>query len=294
MWRWMFQVEMMMKKNTLKFNKLGMAVLALSLTQAASAETGPTYYEDDNASAYWGVGIGSVIGAVIAGPPGAALGATLGGSIGWGQDKDQALDQSLLDLEQNEQALGKTQAALQQNKSALLKTKQAVSELSRSNAQQSAQLANLMMQESGGEGTQDNNALQGVIGHYAQDVYFRNGESDVPTYAEARLTSLTEFLKSHPNLHVLLKGYTDQRGAADFNAALAQARVDGIKEALLEQGVDVSRVTTQAIGEAESLALTSDLANNSVDYVLDRRVSIELSISDQEMQPIASIGEVSL
>jgi len=284
----------MMKKNTLKLNKLGMAVLALSLTQAASAETGSTYYEADNASTYWGVGIGSVIGAVIAGPPGAALGATLGGSIGWGQDKDQALDQSLLELERNELVLGKTQTELQQNKSTLVKTKQQVSELSRSNAQQSAQLANLMMQAPGSDGTQSNNALQGLIGHYAQDVYFRNGESDVPTYAEARLNSLTDFLKSHPNLNVLLKGYTDQRGAADFNAALAQDRVDGIKEALLEQGVDVNRVTTQAIGETESLELSSDLANNSVDYVLDRRVSIELSISDEAVQPIASIGEVAL
>jgi len=283
-----------MKKNTMKLNKLGVAVLALSLAQAASAETESTDYEADNAGTYWGVGIGSVIGAVIAGPPGAALGATLGGSIGWGQDKDHALDQSLLELEQNEQVLGKTQTELYQSKSTLLKAKKEVSDLNRSNAQQSAQLANLMMQVPDGDGPQNNTALQGVIEHYAQEVYFRNGESDVPTYAEARLNSLTKFLKSHPNLHVLLKGYTDQRGAADFNTALAQARVNGIKETLLEQGVDASRVTTQAIGEAESLALRSDLANASGDYVLDRRVSIELSISDQEMQPIASIGEVSL
>ena len=283
-----------MKKNTMKLNKLGVAVLALSLAQAASAETESTDYEADNAGTYWGVGIGSVIGVVIAGPPGAALGATLGGSIGWGQDKDHALDQSLLELEQNEQVLGKTQTELYQSKSTLLKAKKEVSDLNRSNAQQSAQLANLMMQVPDGDGPQNNTALQGVIEHYAQEVYFRNGESDVPTYAEARLNSLTKFLKSHPNLHVLLKGYTDQRGAADFNTALAQARVNGIKETLLEQGVDASRVTTQAIGEAESLALRSDLANASGDYVLDRRVSIELSISDQEMQPIASIGEVSL
>jgi len=283
-----------MRNNTMKLNKLGVAVLALSLAQVASAETESKHYEADNTSTYWGVGIGSVIGAVIAGPPGAALGATLGGSIGWGQDKDHALDQSLLELEQNEQVLGATKTELYQSKSTLLKTKKEVSDLSRSNAQQSAQLENLMMQAPDGGGSQDNTALQGVIGHYAQEVYFRNGESDVPTYAEARLNSLTKFLKSHPNLHVLLKGYTDQRGAADFNTALAQARVDGIKETLLEQGVDASRVTTQAIGEAEPLALRSDLVNTSGDYVLDRRVSIELSISDQEMQPIASIGEVSL
>jgi outer membrane protein OmpA-like peptidoglycan-associated protein len=156
-----------------------------------------------------------------------------------------------------------------------------------------------------------------VIGHYAQEIYFRNGESDVPIYAEARLDRLTKFLKSHPNLQVLLKGYTDQRGSADFNAALAQARVDGIKEALLAQGVEAIRVTTQAIGETTSQLSNNDsvadasgyLPNSSIvisgsidpipdsgdvisdsnNYVLDRRVSIELSISDKAMQPVASI-----
>jgi outer membrane protein OmpA-like peptidoglycan-associated protein len=305
-----------MKNSMMKKNTLAIAILALSLTQTANAES--TQLETDNTSTYWGVGIGSVIGAVIAGPPGAALGATLGGSIGWGQDKDQALDQSLVELEKNEQVLGQTQAALHQKQTTLLQTKQALSELSRANAQQSAQLVNLKMQETGDD-AQTNKTLQEVIGHYAQEVYFRNGESGVPIYAEDRLNRLTEFLNSHPNLQVLLKGYTDQNGTAEFNTALAQARVDGIKEALLAKGVDASRVSTKAIGETDSLLDSLLLTNESLadssgdisdsgvsindssasvhdsnDYVLDRRVSIELSISDQTMQPIASIDEVTL
>jgi outer membrane protein OmpA-like peptidoglycan-associated protein len=287
----------MMKNSTMKKNKLAIAVLALSLAQAVNAES--TENETNNTGTYWGVGIGSVIGAVIAGPPGAAIGATLGGSIGWGQDKDEALDQSLVEREKHKLVLGQTQAALHQNKSRLLKAKQVVSDLSRANAQQSAQLVNLKRQDSVGE--QNNKALQEVIGHYAQEVYFRNGESGVPIYAEARLNRLTEFLKTHPNLQVLLKGYTDQNGDADFNTALAQARVDGIKEALLAQGVDAIRVSTKAVGETHSLLLSNNsVPDSSVsisdtsDYVLDRRVSIELSISDQAMQPIARIEEVSL
>jgi outer membrane protein OmpA-like peptidoglycan-associated protein len=303
-----------MIKNTMKLNKLAIAVLALSLGQAANAQS--TQNETDHTGSYWGLGIGSVIGAVIAGPPGAAIGATLGGSIGWGRDKDQALDQSLVELEKNDQVLGQVQVALHQNKSKLLQTKEALSDLSRANAQQSIQLANLKTQETGDD-AQTNATLQGVIGHYAQEIYFRNGESDVPIYAEARLDRLTKFLKSHPNLQVLLKGYTDQRGTADFNTALAQARVDGIKEALLAQGVEAIRVTTQAIGETTSQLSNNDsvadasgyLPNSSIvisgsidpipdsgdvisdsnNYVLDRRVSIELSISDKAMQPVASI-----
>lgn len=288
-------------KQAFKMNKLAVAVLALGLAQGANAES--AQIETDHSSTYWGVGIGSVIGAVIAGPPGAAIGGSLGASIGWGQDKDEALDQSLLELENNERVLSQTQAALNKNKSNLVKTKQVVSELSRANAQQTTELKKLALQKEG-DGLA-NQTLQDVVGHYAQEVYFRNGESAVPTYVESRLNRLTDFLMTHPNLHVSLKGYTDQRGAADFNIALAQARVDGIKEVLMTHGVDASRVTTKAIGENESVlsenSMPSDdglntsapdiAVSNTGDYVLDRRVSIELSISKHSVQPIALLDE---
>ena len=271
----------------MKMNKLACVVLAVSLAQAANATEENTPHDLDATGTYWGIGIGSVLGAVIAGPPGAAIGAALFGSIGWGQGMDVALDQSLIELERRDLALEQSQAALHKNRSDLTKARQKVSELNRSNGQQSAVLADLM--ENDGNGEQGNNVLQDVTEHYAQEVYFRNGESDVPVYAQGRIDKLSEFLKSHPNLNVTLKGYTDHRGAADFNAALAQARVDGIREALLEQGVDTQRVTTLAIGEIESQALPNDAGN----YVLDRRVSIELSLNTTEEElPVASIGEV--
>jgi len=286
-----------MKTKTMKMNKLAAAVLALSLTQGVSAAGETSQHDVDNTGTYWGIGIGSVLGAVIAGPPGAAIGATLFGSIGWGQGMDTALDQSLIELDRRDLALEQSQAALHKNRSDLTKARQKVSELNRSNGQQSAVLADLM--ENDGNGEQGNNVLQDVTEHYAQEVYFRNGESDVPVYAQGRIDKLSEFLKSHPNLNVTLKGYTDHRGDAEFNAALAQSRVDGIREALLEQGLDTQRVTALAIGEVASQTLPSDAAN----YVLDRRVSIELSfnkqdelnseglVNDEEL-PIARLGEV--
>ncbi len=297
-----------MKTKTMKANKLAITVLALSLTQGVNATEDALQNESDNSGTYWGLGIGSVLGAVIGGPPGAALGATLGGSIGWGQDKDTALDQSLVVLDQHEMALEQSKSQLRKNRSILNKTRQKVSELSESNDLQAARLAELMVKDGSGEDGQKNTVLKGVIEHYAHEVYFRNGEFEVPAYAQARLNNLSEFLQSHPDLHVMLKGYTDHRGAAEFNATLAQARVDGIRDALLAQGIDAQRVTTQAIGEAESQGrirdaggdelVESDLevsvveASDAGNYVLDRRVSIELSLHEFEVQPIASVGEV--
>jgi len=279
-----------MNTNVVKKNKLAIAVLAasvaLSMTQTVSAAGDSLQDEAESTGTYWGVGIGSVIGAVIAGPPGAALGATLGGSIGWGQGKDTELDKTLIDLgnkaqvlERNHDALVLSEKKLKQHRTNLDKAQRKVTELRRSNALQSARLSDIELQD--GRYAQGNDILQGVIEHYAQEVYYRNGQSDLPDYAESRLSSLTEFLNLHPKLQVILKGYTDHRGAPEFNEALAQDRVDGIRSALLDQGVDAQRITAQAVGEVGSPA------GDSGNYVLNRRVSIELSIHEPEILTVS-------
>jgi len=285
----------------MKTTKLAMAVLALSLTQSVNASEEQTVVlnetnsvAQDNSGTYWGVGIGSVLGAVIAGPPGAAIGATLGGSIGWGQDKDAELDQSLRELEQGELALQQHQDALMLKNARLNSARNKLSQLSRENALQATRLTDLMTQNEMsdviGNGMQDNTVLRELITYFAQEVYFRHGESSVPAYAQARLDNLSAFLKAHPQLKISLKGYTDSLGSSDFNTALAQARVDGVKTMLMAQGIDSQRLTSEAVGETESLAQDNDVGN----YVLDRRVSIVLSIDETEAPAIASVVEVSL
>jgi len=304
----------------MKTTKLAMAVLALSLTHSVNASEGQNAVlnetdsvTQENSGTYWGVGIGSVLGAVIAGPPGAAIGATLGGSIGWGQDKDAELDQSLLELEQGELALQQHQDALMLKNARLNSAHNKLSQLNRENARQATRLTELMTQNEQpdviGNGVQSNTvqsntALRELITYFSQEIYFRYGESSVPAYAQARLDNLSAFLKTHPQLNISLKGYTDSQGSSDFNAALAQARVEGVKAVLLAQGIDAQRLTLEAVGEAETLSQERDGSKDVGNYVLDRRVSIVLSMDETEISEtevseikapaIASVVEVSL
>ena len=199
-----------------KTNKLAMAVLALSLTQAVNASENTHQGEVDNKSTYWGIGLGSVLGAVIAGPPGAALGATLGGSIGWGKDQNDALDESLSELEQQELAFQQNVQILEKNSKNLKESKQEILKLRQSNARQASRLNDLDAEKK--STTQDTEFLKSLVAHYAQDIYFRSGQSETPDYTQARLASLVELLKKHPDLQVTLKGYTDPLGSAKLNA----------------------------------------------------------------------------
>ena len=312
-----------------KTSKLAMTILALSLTQAASATESPANKEADNTSTYWGVGIGSVLGAVIAGPPGAAIGASLGGSIGWGKDQNDALDESLTTLEQRELAFQQNTHALEQKQQSLQASAQEILKLRRANAEQASRLGDL---ESGNKVKQQNaDYLKSLVAHYAQDIYFQSGQSEAPDYAQSRLANLVELLKSHLDLRVTLKGYTDPSGSAKLNAKLAQARVDGIKELLKAEGIDASRISGLAIGEIEPVSATNvetealktqaeldedissltvaDSSNPNINdintaatdiakskpknSVLERRVSIELSLDTTvEEQSLASLSVV--
>ncbi|MFT6030383.1 MAG: hypothetical protein ACI8O8_002128, partial [Oleiphilaceae bacterium] len=126
-----------------KTNKLAMAVLALSLTQVVNASENTLKDEVENESTYWGIGIGSVLGAVIAGPPGAALGATLGGSIGWGKDQNDALDESLNELDQQELAFQQNTQILEKNSKTIKESEQEILKLRQSNSTQASRLNDL-------------------------------------------------------------------------------------------------------------------------------------------------------
>lgn len=288
-------------------NKLAMAVLALSLTQASNASENNSAAEVNNDNTYWGVGIGSVLGAVIAGPPGAAIGATLGGSIGWGKDQTDALDDSHTAQEQQALKLQQNSQSLAAQRQTLRHAKQEVMALKRANNQQASRLIELEAIQN--TYSQDLDFLKNLSRHYAQDIYFQSGQFQTPDYAKSRLANLVELLKNHPDLMVTLKGYTDSQGSKTLNEKLAQARVNSIKKALAEQGIETSRISGLAVGEVEHIEPQStdnasdmelDKANNKLaliapkPHVLDRRVSIEISVAEQtdETQP-ADIGNLA-
>lgn len=269
----------------MKRTKLAVAVMVLGMSQVTLAENTHEVENESASGTYWGVGIGSVLGAVIAGPPGAAIGAALGGGAGWTHELDSEL--RLSEAEREQQLMALEQARIERDKSQaqLHKAHSTVAELKRSNALQAARLADLFAEDKSYE-IEPPRLLKGLTENYAQEVYFKNGESQVPDYALERLSRLSMFLKYHPKLSVTLTGYTDQIGPAEANLNLAQQRVDGVREQLISGGVEASRIQLNALGESSPTVKAGDVAN----YVLDRRVSIVLGIETPAEMPVASLS----
>lgn len=64
----------------------------------------------------------------------------------------------------------------------------------------------------------------------------------------AKLDAVTEFMKRSSGQQLIIAGFTDERGTAEYNRGLGERRAQAVRSYLLEQGADGSRIQTTSFG----------------------------------------------
>ncbi len=106
---------------------------------------------------------------------------------------------------------------------------------------------------------------------------FSTGSSELKPHYQGQIDSLVSLLKQAPELMIDLSGYTDLQGNEAVNHALSIARVNTVKHALLNQGINAERINLYAFGEQSPV-----VANNEHETSFyDRRVVIKLKTFNQ-------------
>jgi len=103
-------------------------------------------------------------------------------------------------------------------------------------------------------------------------ILFHTGADELTPSAAKRLHELAVFLKDNPELQILVQGYADPRGTDEYNNVLSLHRALNVKQALVQQGVELERIQYNAYGADQSMAGKGDLDA----YAAERRVSIEI------------------
>ncbi len=80
-------------------------------------------------------------------------------------------------------------------------------------------------------------------------VFFDYDSYSVRPDAQQAITQDASFLQAHPTAKILIAGYCDDRGSAEYNLALGQNRANSAKTALTQAGVDASRIRTISYGK---------------------------------------------
>jgi outer membrane protein OmpA-like peptidoglycan-associated protein len=92
----------------------------------------------------------------------------------------------------------------------------------------------------------------------ALDVTFRFNRADLDDGAQTALLNVIRELQSNPALTVDLAGYTDHIGPRDYNVQLAHRRVEAVRRFMVQQGVELPRISSIGLGPIEEKGIAND------------------------------------
>jgi outer membrane protein OmpA-like peptidoglycan-associated protein len=104
------------------------------------------------------------------------------------------------------------------------------------------------------------------------EVFFPQDSSDLNDVAQTALLGVAKDLEDNPSLTVELGGYTDRRGALDYNYGLGQRRVNAVRRFLMDRGINLARIHAASLGPATEADISE---------AKKRRVTIRLMV-DQD------------
>ncbi len=82
-----------------------------------------------------------------------------------------------------------------------------------------------------------------------QDIFFGYDSYDLQPEAETSISQAARYLQSHPAIRVLVAGYCDDRGSAEYNITLGENRANAAKQGLVSAGISPDRIRTVSYGK---------------------------------------------
>jgi outer membrane protein OmpA-like peptidoglycan-associated protein len=104
-------------------------------------------------------------------------------------------------------------------------------------------------------------------------VYFATGKSIIQARSFPLLDQVARVLREHPELErIRIEGHTDDRGKADANRALSQARAEAVRTYLVGKGVEAARLEAKGFGPDRPVTSNKTekgrAANRRVEFVI--------------------------
>jgi len=98
-------------------------------------------------------------------------------------------------------------------------------------------------------------------------VHFYSNSSKIKKEYLPYLNIVAKYLKTHPDVKVKIKGYTDNIGSKKYNDKLALKRAKAVKQYLVKLGISPNRIIIDGAGKSEYIVSN----NNELDRFTNRR-----------------------
>ena len=111
-------------------------------------------------------------------------------------------------------------------------------------------------------------------------VRFDTNKSTLTTTAKANLDKLVPVFKSYADTDIVIYGYTDSTGSAEYNLNLSQQRANSVEKYLESKGLNMSRFKMVGMGIADPIA-TNDTPDGRSQ---NRRVEFAITANEKMVQ----------
>jgi peptidoglycan-associated lipoprotein len=106
------------------------------------------------------------------------------------------------------------------------------------------------------------------------DAFFDYDSYDLRPDAQAAVAQCAAYLASHPNIRIVIGGYSDERGSAEYNLALGENRANAARTALTTAGITPNRIRVISYGKEKQFCTEENEScwqqNRRAQFSLDR------------------------
>jgi peptidoglycan-associated lipoprotein len=89
-------------------------------------------------------------------------------------------------------------------------------------------------------------------------VFFSDRSAELGSRARSLLAAQAQWLRQVPQITIVIEGHADDQGSVAFNQELATRRAQAVRDRLIAEGIDASRITLEVHGRQRPVALCSD------------------------------------
>ncbi len=115
-------------------------------------------------------------------------------------------------------------------------------------------------------------AVQNALNAYAKTILFDTGKATINSQSHVVLTDIIGILKQYPEARFSIEGHTDNVGNNALNLKLSEERANAVKNYLVNNGVDASKLQTRGFGD------TRPLAENTTREGRERNRRVEINL----------------
>jgi len=115
-------------------------------------------------------------------------------------------------------------------------------------------------------------AILSSLRDYAKTILFESGKATFQQRTFTVLQNITDILKEYPNARFSIEGHTDSDGKDAANQKLSEDRAAAVKNYLIENGINASRLESKGFGESMPI----DTNKTKMGKANNRRVEVKL------------------